>query len=177
MRRFEFVEGTSSKFWEAEVSGNTVCYGKIGTAGKAETKVFTSEVAAQAEADKLIREKTKKGYQEVAAAVAQAGAQDGKELEQAIWDSPDDDSVWQVYADWLQQQGNPLGEYISLSIARKSNFATVLPDLETLIVKGGSFELGPSWSRWKSGLAGNTMAATPKLMRSIPCFSARICRF
>jgi predicted DNA-binding WGR domain protein len=80
MRRFEFVEGTSSKFWEADVSGTTlkICYGKIGTTGKAETKLFGSEAAAQAEADKLIREKTKKGYKEVAAAVPAAGAQDGK---------------------------------------------------------------------------------------------------
>ena len=126
MRRFEFVEGTSSKFWEAEVSGTTlkVCYGKIGTAGKAETKVLGSEAGAQAEADKLIREKTKKGYKEVAVAATETGG--GAELERAIWDSPEDDTVWQVYADWLLQQGNPLGEYISLSIAGKSDRKSVV---------------------------------------------------
>ena len=37
MRRFEFVEGTSSKFWMPEVQGTTfiVTYGRIGTAGSA----------------------------------------------------------------------------------------------------------------------------------------------
>ena len=43
-RRFEFVEGTSSKFWEISTDGNnvTVRYGRIGTNGQSQTKSFTS---------------------------------------------------------------------------------------------------------------------------------------
>jgi predicted DNA-binding WGR domain protein len=68
-RRFEFEEGGSSKFWEVSVDGSdmTVNYGRIGTSGQSKTKGFASGDAAQKEADKLILEKTKKGYQEVGA--------------------------------------------------------------------------------------------------------------
>ncbi len=67
MRRFEFVEGSSSKFWEVEVAGDalTVRYGRIGTAGQTQTKTFANAAKTQAEHDKLVREKTGKGYVEV----------------------------------------------------------------------------------------------------------------
>ena len=75
MRRFEFIEGSSSKFWEVEVAGDalTVRYGRIGTQGQTQTKTFASAIKAQAEHDKLVREKTGKGYAEVAVAGAAAG--------------------------------------------------------------------------------------------------------
>ena len=65
-RRFEFNDGKSSKFWEIEVAGAqfTVRYGKIGTAGQAQTKQFADAAAAGKAAEKLIEEKTGKGYQE-----------------------------------------------------------------------------------------------------------------
>ena len=67
MRRFELVEGTSSKFWSVGVEDAelTVTYGRIGTAGQTKTKSFASAAAASAEAAQLIREKTAKGYTEV----------------------------------------------------------------------------------------------------------------
>jgi DNA ligase-1 len=65
-RYFEFVDGTSSKFWEIAVSGSDVTtrWGKIGTDGQSKTKTFADPARAQAEADKLIEEKTGKGYVE-----------------------------------------------------------------------------------------------------------------
>jgi len=65
-RYFEFVEGASSKFWEVSVSGNDVTtrWGRIGSDGQSKTKTFADAVKAQAEADKLIEEKTGKGYEE-----------------------------------------------------------------------------------------------------------------
>ena len=41
-RRFEFIEGKSSKFWEVTVTGSdvTVRFGKIGTHGQGQTKSF-----------------------------------------------------------------------------------------------------------------------------------------
>jgi predicted DNA-binding WGR domain protein len=70
IRRFEFNDGKSSKFWEVEVAGAqfTVRYGKIGTAGQAQTKEFANGAAATKAADKLIAEKAGKGYQEVGGA-------------------------------------------------------------------------------------------------------------
>jgi predicted DNA-binding WGR domain protein len=61
-----FEEGTSSKFWRARVEGKTlyVNYGKIGSNGQTQVKDFGDAAAAQAEYDKLVREKRKKGYAE-----------------------------------------------------------------------------------------------------------------
>ena len=65
-RRFEFVRGTSSKFWDVSVANCTVtiCFGRIGTAGQSQTKEFASPAAAQQHADKMIAEKVRKGYLE-----------------------------------------------------------------------------------------------------------------
>ncbi|OJT19996.1 hypothetical protein BO221_32890 [Archangium sp. Cb G35] len=67
MRRFEFVEGSSQKFWEIELQGTefTVRWGRIGTNGQTQQKSFANTAKAQAEHDKLIAEKQKKGYSEV----------------------------------------------------------------------------------------------------------------
>ncbi len=66
-RRFELVEGTSSKFWEISVAGSdvTVRYGRIGTKGQTSTKSFADAAAAAQHAAKLIAEKTDKGYCEM----------------------------------------------------------------------------------------------------------------
>jgi predicted DNA-binding WGR domain protein len=66
MRRFELVEDTSSKFWEVDCEDKalTVRFGRIGTNGQVQTKTFPTAAKAAAERDKLIREKTKKGYVE-----------------------------------------------------------------------------------------------------------------
>lgn len=74
MRRFEFVEGTSAKFWEASVEGSvfTVVYGRLGTAGQRKDKSFPSEDAAQKEYDKKVAEKLREGYHEVSADAAPA---------------------------------------------------------------------------------------------------------
>ncbi|MES2642135.1 MAG: STM4015 family protein [Myxococcota bacterium] len=71
VRRFEMVEGSASKFWEVRQDGAafTVTYGKIGTAGQSKTTPCASADAAKAEVDKLVREKTKKGYQEIGAGI------------------------------------------------------------------------------------------------------------
>lgn len=68
-RHFEFVEGSSSKFWDVTTSGKdvTVRFGRIGTAGQTQTKSFADAAAAQTHADKLVHQKTAKGYQEVVA--------------------------------------------------------------------------------------------------------------
>jgi len=67
MRRFEFVDSTSNKFWEVEVKGKTlnVTFGKIGTKGQIKPKDFATPGKAKAEMEKLIKEKTGKGYVEV----------------------------------------------------------------------------------------------------------------
>ncbi len=67
-RYFEFVEGTSSKFWEVWTEGNEVVtqWGKIGTEGRETRKAFPDAAKTQKEYDKLVAEKTGKGYVEKA---------------------------------------------------------------------------------------------------------------
>lgn len=68
MRRFEHTEGGSRKFWsigrkEMDV---VVCYGRIDTRGQTQIKCFDSESRAEREVQKLVAEKLRKGYAEVA---------------------------------------------------------------------------------------------------------------
>lgn len=65
MPRYEFSEGTSNKFWQIDLSGKsfTTTYGKIGTAGQTTVKSYKTDAEAKKEYDKLIAEKTKKGYE------------------------------------------------------------------------------------------------------------------
>jgi len=62
--RFVFSEGSSNKFWEAAVQENKliVRYGRIGTKGQVQLKTFADAEAAIKEKEKMIREKTGKGY-------------------------------------------------------------------------------------------------------------------
>ena len=66
MRRFEFVEGTSSQFWEIAQADAAldIRWGRIGTAGQSQTKDFADAAKATAAMNKLISEKTGKGYVE-----------------------------------------------------------------------------------------------------------------
>ncbi len=72
MPRYEFSEGNSNKFWHIELEGSefTTTFGKLGTAGQTSRKAFDSEASASSEYNKLIAEKTKKGYQLVADSLA-----------------------------------------------------------------------------------------------------------
>jgi uncharacterized protein (TIGR02996 family) len=72
MRRFEFRDGQSAKFWAIELAGRsfTVSYGKIGSAGQTQTKDFPDDAQAKKEHDKLVAEKIAKGYREITAAAA-----------------------------------------------------------------------------------------------------------
>jgi predicted DNA-binding WGR domain protein len=75
-----YMDATSSKFWNIELSGNshTVTYGRIGTTGQTATKSFPSEDAARKDMDKLIREKVGKGYVDAATSGASSsGIGDG----------------------------------------------------------------------------------------------------
>ena len=76
MRRFELVDGKSNKFWEIDREGTsyTVRYGRIGTSGQTTNKSFGDEAAAQGAYEKVIKEKTGKGYVEVGEDAAPAPA-------------------------------------------------------------------------------------------------------
>ena len=76
MQTFQYSDATSHKFWTIDLSGKslTVTYGKVGAEGQTHTKTFASAGAATAEADKLIREKLRKGYIETTPKAASSQA-------------------------------------------------------------------------------------------------------
>jgi predicted DNA-binding WGR domain protein len=65
-RRFELVEGGSSKFWEVELKGSeqVVRFGRLGSGGQTKDKTFSDPAAAAADTARLVAEKTRKGYVE-----------------------------------------------------------------------------------------------------------------
>jgi uncharacterized protein (TIGR02996 family) len=116
MRTFQFSDAKSHKFWNIEVADKsfTVTYGKVGTAGQTQTKEFASADKAQAEADKLVREKVKKGYVET---TAKAAATQAEVFDHALATDPNDLAGWGAYADYLMEQGDPRGEFMATQIA------------------------------------------------------------
>jgi predicted DNA-binding WGR domain protein len=111
VRRFEFKDSRSYKFWEINVEGSsyTVRYGKVGTDGVTQTKSFATPDKAATDADKKLRSKVAKGYAEVGS-IAQAPKQ--------VDEPADKNADWSVRADELQAAGDPWGQRIALSIAR-----------------------------------------------------------
>ena len=156
MPRYEFSEGSSNKFWEIALEGKafTTTWGRLGTAGQSKTKTFGSEAQAEEEYEKLIAEKVSKGYVEKGGAAdgggdgdapARAGAGSrNPELEQAILADPDDEAAYLVYADWLQSQGDPRGELITLSAqAAKTNDRKLKSAADELFAGNEAHFLGP----------------------------------
>ncbi|HEX4456169.1 MAG TPA: WGR domain-containing protein [Kofleriaceae bacterium] len=187
MPRYEFSEGSSNKFWEIKLDGKafTTSYGKIGSAGQTTIKTWKDAAQAQVEYDKLVAEKTKKGYELVggkAGAAKQAtkgdppprddddddddkpapkksggaGTRDARnpQLEKAIAANPTDRDAYAVFADWLQEQGDPRGELIALQLGYKDKQA------KTLIDKDADYFLGPLVGEQKTrdGLANNSVS-------------------
>ncbi len=154
MPRYEFSEGTSNKFWEITLEGTsfTTRYGKMGTDGQTTEKSFKSEAEARKAYDKLVAEKTKKGYELVEGDGDEEGDDEeapeeprNPELARAILADPDDVQSYLVYGDWLQSQGHPRGELVAVHNALRA--APGLPDLVkaagALLKKHERFLLGP----------------------------------
>ena len=126
MRRFEFSDGKSNKFWEIEVEGErtTTRHGRIGTAGRSTTKTFFSAAAAKKKAESQIASKLKKGYVEVQdddSATADPERDDDSPLattERRLIAEPDELESWAIYADLLSEAGDPRVELVSLYVAK-----------------------------------------------------------
>ncbi|QJW97774.1 WGR domain-containing protein [Frigoriglobus tundricola] len=116
MRTFQFSDAKSHKFWNIDAQGTsfTVSFGRIGTTGQTQTKSFPTPEAAQAAADKLIAEKTKKGYVET---TPKAVAPEAEAFEKALIENPDDLAGWCAYADYLVERDDPRGEFMQVQIA------------------------------------------------------------
>ncbi len=125
MPRYEFVQGTSSKFWEIELGAkrSTTTWGRIGASGQnMKTRSYASDAEMKKDYDRLVREKTTEGYKLVGKKAAKADRNApppaveprNPKLEKLICDDPDDDGNFVVYGDWLAAQGSPRGELAAM---------------------------------------------------------------
>jgi uncharacterized protein (TIGR02996 family) len=116
MRTFQFSDAKSHKFWNIEVTGTRyeVQFGKVGSAGQRQRKTFATAAEAQADADRLVKEKLKKGYIETS---PKAAASEAEAFESALQANPDDLAGWCAYADYLVEHGDPQGEFMQTQIA------------------------------------------------------------
>ncbi len=158
MRTFQYSDAKSHKFWNIEVSGSgfTVTYGKVGAKGQTQTKKFASADKAQAEADKLIREKLKKGYAET---TPKAAASQTEGFERALAADPDDMAGWCAYADYLAEQGDPRGEFMQVQIALEDEALSKAE--RTKMKKQEANLLKKHEKEWLGPLAAVTVDADP----------------
>src|SRR5262245_31263738 len=121
MRKFVFSDEKSNKFWNIDLQGTrfSVTFGKVGTKGQTQTKEFADADQARKAHDKLVAEKLAKGYVETAAAPPPAppAAPLQRSLEAALAEDPGDVAAHSAYADYLQEQGDPRGEFIQVQLA------------------------------------------------------------
>ncbi|WP_314818159.1 DUF4240 domain-containing protein [Capnocytophaga gingivalis] len=84
-RRFVYQDAKSDKFWDIEFEGTTqtVIYGKTGTAGREAVKEFATAEECTKESEKLIAQKLKKGYTELAEGEAAPEKREYSEEEKA----------------------------------------------------------------------------------------------
>jgi uncharacterized protein (TIGR02996 family) len=179
MRTFQFSDAKSHKFWNIEVSGSsfTVTYGKVGTSGQTQTKSFASADKAQAEADKLINEKLKKGYVE---STPKPAASHAEAFERALIADVNDLAGWCAYADYLAEQGDSRGEFMQVQIAledetRSKTERAALKKQETKLLKQHETDwLGPlaavtvdaeHVSFWDGGKQGQRAAVAHRFAR------------
>lgn len=156
MRTFQYSDAKSHKFWNIEVSGSsfTVTYGKIGASGQTQTKSFASVEKTQAEADKLIGEKLKKGYVET---TPRATLSTGEALERALAADPHDLTKASIYADYLMEKSDPRGEFIQVQIALEDE--TLTRAARSALKKRESELLKKHEKDWLGSLAAVTMDA------------------
>lgn len=131
IRRYEFKSDRSYKFWEVSVDDLSVNtrYGRIGTRGRSQSKIFDSAEAAQAHADKEAAKKKKAGYVELVKQEVKRKTNEElwNELKphepflESILESPDDIDQYLVYADWLLECGDPRGQFILSQLAAKDS--------------------------------------------------------
>src|SRR5262245_51091428 len=112
MRTFQ----QGNKFWNIEVTDNyyTVRFGKVGSTGQKQRKTFGTAAEAEADVDRLIKEKLKQGFVETTptATVSEEGA-----FQKALVENADDHAGWCAYADYLVEHDDPRGEFMQTQLA------------------------------------------------------------
>jgi uncharacterized protein (TIGR02996 family) len=93
---------------------------------------------------------------------------EGATLRAAIWADPSDLDAYRVYADWLIEQGNSLGEFIQLALAAATDEQR--KRAATLLKRDRASWLGParpfvrSWTNDTHGFAATATCEAQKLL-------------
>lgn len=117
MARFELHDGSTKKFWEIELDGETLHFnmGDIGSPGRTRSKRHRHERAAQDAYEKAVRLMVAQGYEQ------QLDADEAEELEGPTWtrltEDPSDLEALLVHADWLMGRDDPRGEFLAAAVA------------------------------------------------------------
>jgi uncharacterized protein (TIGR02996 family) len=157
MRTFEYSDPTSHKFWNIAVSGSgfTVTQGAVGASGQTQTENFLSPEIAQAEAERLIRAKLGEGYLETTPGAVSTA----ESFQRALVESPRDLALWLVYADYLEEQGDPRGEFMKVQIALEDE-ARSKPERDALRQREAEL-LAAHQREWLGALAPLVLDAEP----------------
>ena len=120
-RRFVYQDAKSDKFWDIDFEGTTqtVVYGKTGTAGREAVKEFATAEECIKESEKLITQKLKKGYTELAEGEAAPEKREYSEEEKAdyfFWEAIEksykyNKKDWEAYD--LEEHIEKLTAYLS----------------------------------------------------------------
>jgi uncharacterized protein (TIGR02996 family) len=141
-------KGKAQKHWTIRQRGRELEQIWAPAKGAKRTRIakFKSEKAAKLEYHALLAAKYKEGYGDVAPAATTSAAIRDAALEAALRAGRDDRSRFEVYADWLQAHGNPLGEIMAYMIGGKSITAKQLGKLALPSAQLASF--GWVWGMW-----------------------------
>ena len=120
-RKFIYQDAKSDKFWDIEFEGTTqtVVYGKTGTTGREAVKEFATAEECTKESEKLITQKLKKGYTELAEGEAAPEKREYSEEEKAdyfFWEAIEksykyNKKDWEAYD--LEEHIEKLTAYLS----------------------------------------------------------------
>jgi len=123
-RVFVFQDFKSQKFWSVDVEGVnvTVNYGRLGTDGQTQVKTFDTPEKAQAQAERLIAEKTKKGYVETQEEAAKEMKVESKKYG-LTWEETD--------------EGKTQEDLLNKMLKDKK-----LPEIKSLVIGAWDFESG-----------------------------------
>jgi uncharacterized protein (TIGR02996 family) len=154
MPRYMLQEGDRLRFWEIERDERVVLqrWGSFDREEGRSRDEHRSPGAAKEAVLKLVGERTALGWRvpvsdehgEPVKPLRTAPAME--QLEKAIEARPDDADGWRVYADWLQQHGDPRGELAALQQKRLTQ-----AQVDAFVMAHRAQLLGPLDDVWQGG--------------------------